>query len=68
MIEIVCTRKEAVCVWLTMEQLFVLSEACDRAGWGAIVNGERIRGEVMLDMKSDIVEVRNEVYYEEVDN
>lgn len=67
MIEVVCTRKDSACVWLSMEQLFVLSEACDRAGWSAVVNGERIKGDAMLDMKSDIVAVRKEVYDEEGD-
>lgn len=65
MIEVVCTRKDAACVWLSLDQLFTLSEACDRAGWAAVVNGERGKGDAMLDLKSDIVKVRQEVYDEE---
>ena len=67
MIEIVCTNKNAACVWLTLEQLFLLSEACDRAGWNAIMNDERGRGNAILDIKSDIVEVIEEAIYEEGD-
>lgn len=67
MIEVVSTRKNSACVWLSVEQLIVLSEACYRAGWNAVINGERIKGDAMLDMRTEIDAVRREVYDEEDD-
>lgn len=68
MIEVVNTRKDSACVWLSADKLRLLYHACVQRGHALDLNEEIDKADELYDMARDIVEVLKEVSDEESDN
>lgn len=67
MIEVVNTRKDSACVWLSLEQLYNLRKACTAMGFDLDLDGKTDEADTLLDLAGDCYDVIKEVSDEEGD-
>lgn len=67
MIEVVCTRINSACVWLNIDQLLCLQEACNAMGYDLDLDGKTDEADKLFDLATDCCAVIREVCNEEGD-
>lgn len=67
MIEVVNTRKDSACVWLSLDQLYKLQKACTAMGFDLDLDGKTDEANGLLDLAGDCYAVIKEVCDEEGD-